>query len=69
LTVFILIADAWSVIESGNFSHVPLMIGFNKDEGLMGALTIHEKDEVFQELSSRWENELCPVIAFHRYLL
>ena len=60
------VPDSWSIIESGNFSHVPLMSGANKDEGLMMSLGLYLDEAKFADFSARWRQELCPLIVFHR---
>ena len=43
------------------------MIGANKDEALMMSLGLHLDEDRFEDFSSRWKQELCPLIVFHRW--
>ena len=56
------------MIESGNFSKVPLIIGTNKDDGLLSAFHIHTNETLFQEISNNWETEMCPAYVFQRFV-
>jgi hypothetical protein len=60
------IPDSWRLVESGNFSQIPMLIGSNRDDALMLTLRTHLSDPHFEQLSDRWETEICPAVVFHR---
>ena len=53
--------DPWELIESGEFNHVPIIIGNNKDEGILTAINFHMDPERLADLANRWHNELGPL--------
>ena len=58
--------DPWQIIESGEFNHVPIIMGANSDEGLFSAFGFSGNPELLEELSSKWEAEYAPLFIFHR---
>ena len=59
--------DPWDIIKSGEFNDVPLIIGNNKDEGLISASNFHEDPSMVEELIKRWDDELGPLYVTGRY--
>ena len=53
--------DPWELIQSGDFNHVPLIIGNNKDEGIISAINFVTDSERLEDLGNRWLNELGPL--------
>jgi len=53
--------DPWDLIEAGNFNDVPLIIGNNRDEGLMSAGTYYRDPTKIENLSKRWHQDLGPL--------
>ena len=60
--------DPLDMIESGEFNDVPLIMGNNKDEGLMTAMTFYSKPELLEELSRRWHEDLGPLFIATRQI-
>ena len=58
--------DPLDMIESGEYNDVPLIMGNNKDEGLMTAMTFYSKPELLEELSRRWHKDLGPLFIATR---
>ena len=59
--------DPWEMIESGEFNHVPLIMGHNSDEGLMTAYNFYADPTLFEDIIKRWDNELGPIFIAARY--
>ncbi len=59
-------ANQWDLIESGNFSQVPIIMGSNSDEGLSSALTYYSNQTLLEELAENWESKYAPLVIFHR---
>ena len=58
--------DPWEIIESGEFNHVPLIMGNNNDEGLLTADNYYYDSSLLPELEKRWENEIGPLYIYGR---
>ena len=44
------------------------MAGNNKDEALLMSLNLFLDEEKFEDFASRWQQELCPIIVFYRFV-
>ena len=51
-----------NVLKSGKFNQVPLMIGVNKDEGVLHSATMLQNPELFEYFKSNWE--VCAGVSF-----
>ena len=50
------------VLKTGQFSKVPIMIGVNKDEGVLHSATLLQNPEKFEYFKSNWE--VCAGVSF-----
>ena len=61
--------DPLDMIEAGEFNDVPLILGNNKDEGLMNALTFYHKPELLEEVTRKWNEDQGPFFVGARFVL
>ena len=61
--------DPLDMIEAGEFNDVPLILGNNKDEGLMNALTFYYKPELLEEVTRKWNVDQGPFFVGARFVL
>ncbi len=45
---------------------VPLIVGNNQDEGLLGAYNVFSNETLFNLIADRWTTELGPTYMFFR---
>ncbi len=60
--------DPWELIESGEFNHLPLIMGHTLDEGLLSAAFYHKNPDMVDQLVKRWDNELGPLYITGRHV-
>lgn len=60
--------DPETLLESGRYNQVPIIIGTNSDEGALNMVGFLDGRADFEEVDSRWNTELGPLILFHRSL-
>ena len=58
----------WEMIEAGEFNHIPIIMGSNSEEGLLGALNIYNNETKIEDLAAKWDNVYGPLVIFNRLL-
>ncbi len=58
--------DPWESIESGDFSHVPLIMGANSEEGLYPILKFHNNETLILQMAKNWDKFIAPLLIFIR---
>jgi carboxylesterase type B len=58
--------SSWEIIESGEFNHVPTIIGANAQEGLLSSLFFYKNKTFMDEIAEKWDKSYGPLIIFHR---
>ena len=58
--------DPWEIIESGEFSQVPLIMGANSDEGLFPTLKFYANETMILQMAANWDKFIAPLLIFNR---
>ena len=58
--------NPWEIIESGEFNHVPTMVGANSQEGLLSSLFFYQNKTFMDDIAEKWDTSYGPLVIFHR---
>jgi len=62
----VLPSDPEELLLSGKYHNVPILTGITSDEGAFNIVGNLMGQISFEEIDQRWENELGPLIFYHR---
>ncbi len=58
--------DPWQMLRSGDFSHVPMIHGYNLYDTAFMVAPMMQEPHRFKQLEEEWE-EILPLYMFSRY--
>ena len=60
------LADPESLLRSGNYNKVPVVIGTNSEEGALNMVAYFDGRANFAQVDEKWRESLGPLALFHR---